>query len=226
MQVQSDPGTLAPYVPRALLARLARHRSTCSPRRSRARWCSPTSRASPGCRSGSRGAGQEGAEQLVDVINACFTALLADAYGRGGSLREVRRRRDAAVLLRRGPHRAGVRRGGGDAAHAARGRPHPRRRDQRRAADVGRGAQRLLPDVRGRRLASRALDRRSRRQRPSWRWRALRRRADRDQPANRAAACRAAVSAPSVGPGFLLARSPAGAPSGCLRPDWSLRPTK
>jgi class 3 adenylate cyclase/tetratricopeptide (TPR) repeat protein len=30
--------------------------------------------------------GREGAEQLVDVINTCFSALLSDAYGRGGSL--------------------------------------------------------------------------------------------------------------------------------------------
>ncbi len=30
--------------------------------------------------------GPEGAEQLVDAINSCFTALLADAYGLGGSL--------------------------------------------------------------------------------------------------------------------------------------------
>ena len=30
--------------------------------------------------------GKEGAEYLVDAINACFSALLADAYARGGSL--------------------------------------------------------------------------------------------------------------------------------------------
>jgi class 3 adenylate cyclase/tetratricopeptide (TPR) repeat protein len=30
--------------------------------------------------------GKEGAEYLVDTINACFSALLADAYSRGGSL--------------------------------------------------------------------------------------------------------------------------------------------
>ena len=30
--------------------------------------------------------GREGAEHLTDSINACFSALLADAYGRGGSL--------------------------------------------------------------------------------------------------------------------------------------------
>jgi class 3 adenylate cyclase/tetratricopeptide (TPR) repeat protein len=30
--------------------------------------------------------GKEGAEHLVDAINACFSALLDDAYGRGGSL--------------------------------------------------------------------------------------------------------------------------------------------
>ncbi len=41
--------------------------------------------------------GYEGGEQLVDVINACFTALLAEAYGRGGSL--VKFGGDAMVLL-------------------------------------------------------------------------------------------------------------------------------
>ena len=41
--------------------------------------------------------GEEGAEQLVDLINACFTALLAEAYGRGGSL--VKFGGDAMVLL-------------------------------------------------------------------------------------------------------------------------------
>ena len=41
--------------------------------------------------------GKEGAEQLVDVINACFTALLADAYGRGGSL--LKFGGDAMLLL-------------------------------------------------------------------------------------------------------------------------------
>ena len=30
--------------------------------------------------------GKEGAEHLVDTINACFSALLADAYAHGGSL--------------------------------------------------------------------------------------------------------------------------------------------
>src|ERR1700733_5392799 len=30
--------------------------------------------------------GKEGAEHLVDAINTCFSALLADAYERGGSL--------------------------------------------------------------------------------------------------------------------------------------------
>ena len=30
--------------------------------------------------------GKEGAEYLVDAINICFSALLEDAYVRGGSL--------------------------------------------------------------------------------------------------------------------------------------------
>ena len=41
--------------------------------------------------------GEEGAEQLVDAINACFTALLAEAYGRGGSL--IKFGGDAMLLL-------------------------------------------------------------------------------------------------------------------------------
>ena len=41
--------------------------------------------------------GGEGSEQLVDVINACFTSLLAEAYGRGGSL--LKFGGDAMVLL-------------------------------------------------------------------------------------------------------------------------------
>ena len=41
--------------------------------------------------------GSQGAEELVDVINTCFTALLAEAYGRGGSL--VKFGGDAMVLL-------------------------------------------------------------------------------------------------------------------------------
>jgi class 3 adenylate cyclase/tetratricopeptide (TPR) repeat protein len=41
--------------------------------------------------------GNEGAEQLVDVINTCFSALLAEAYGRGGSL--VKFGGDAMVLM-------------------------------------------------------------------------------------------------------------------------------
>jgi class 3 adenylate cyclase len=54
--------------------------------------------------------GEEGAEQLVDLINACFTALLAEAYGCGGSL--VKFGGDAMVLLfydQRGDERHAVR---------------------------------------------------------------------------------------------------------------------
>jgi class 3 adenylate cyclase/tetratricopeptide (TPR) repeat protein len=41
--------------------------------------------------------GKEGAEQLVDVINTCFSGLLAEAYRRGGSL--VKFGGDAMVLM-------------------------------------------------------------------------------------------------------------------------------
>src|SRR6476469_4519574 len=91
LQVHPDSGTLAPYVPRALLARLARASievltETVPVTMVFARLSERLARA-----------GQEGAEQLVDVINACFTDLLADAYGRGGSL--VKFGGDAMLLL-------------------------------------------------------------------------------------------------------------------------------
>lgn len=41
--------------------------------------------------------GKEGAEQLGDLINTCFSALLAEAYARGGSL--VKFGGDAMVLM-------------------------------------------------------------------------------------------------------------------------------
>jgi class 3 adenylate cyclase/tetratricopeptide (TPR) repeat protein len=86
LQVQSDSGTLAPYVPRALLARLARQpidvlTETVEGTMVFADVSGFTRLSERLARSG-----QEGAEQLVDVINTCFTDLLADAYGRGGSL--------------------------------------------------------------------------------------------------------------------------------------------
>ena len=104
--------------------------------------------------------GKEGAEHLVDAINACFSALLADAYERGGSL--VKFGGDAMLLwfcgdghalracacgsaMRRTLREVGRIRAGGE---------------RRRAANVGGRPQRLVRDVPGRRLASRAADRR------------------------------------------------------------------
>ena len=85
MQVQSDTGALAPYVPRALLARLARPIDVLS---ETVEGTMVLADVSGFTRLSERlaKAGREGAEQLVDVINACFSALLSDAYQRGGSL--------------------------------------------------------------------------------------------------------------------------------------------
>ena len=96
LQVQPEPGTLAPFVPRALLARLARPIEVLAETVD----CTLVFADVSGfTRLSERLArrGDEGAEQLVDVINACFTALLAEAYGRGGSL--VKFGGDAMVLL-------------------------------------------------------------------------------------------------------------------------------
>jgi class 3 adenylate cyclase/tetratricopeptide (TPR) repeat protein len=86
LQVQSDSGTLAPYVPRALLARLARQPIDVLTETVEGTMVFADVSGFTRLSERLARAGQEGAEQLVDVINACFTALLADAYGRGGSL--------------------------------------------------------------------------------------------------------------------------------------------
>ena len=96
MQHQSETATLAPFVPRALLARLARPIDVLIETVN----CTVVFADVSGfTRLSERLArrGEEGAEQLVDLINACFTALLAEAYGRGGSL--VKFGGDAMVLL-------------------------------------------------------------------------------------------------------------------------------
>ncbi|MGZ4331303.1 MAG: adenylate/guanylate cyclase domain-containing protein, partial [Solirubrobacteraceae bacterium] len=86
MQVRSESGTLAPYVPRALLARLARQPIDVLTETVEGTMVFADVSGFTRLSERLARAGQEGAEQLVDVINACFTALLADAYGRGGSL--------------------------------------------------------------------------------------------------------------------------------------------
>ncbi|MGZ4223382.1 MAG: hypothetical protein ACXVH3_20180 [Solirubrobacteraceae bacterium] len=97
MQVQPDSGTLAPYVPRALLARLARAAIEVLTETVPATMVFADVSGFTRLSERLARAGQEGAEQLVDVINACFTDLLADAYGRGGSL--VKFGGDAMLLL-------------------------------------------------------------------------------------------------------------------------------
>ena len=92
----SDAAILAPYVPRAVLARLARPIDVLTETVD----CTVVFADVSGfTRLSERLArrGREGAEQLVDVINACFTALLSEAYGRGGSL--VKFGGDAMLLL-------------------------------------------------------------------------------------------------------------------------------
>ena len=94
--MQSEAGILAPYVPRALLARLARPIEVLTETVP----CTMVFADVSGfTRLSERLArrGKEGAEQLVDVINACFSALLAEAYGRGGSL--VKFGGDAMLLM-------------------------------------------------------------------------------------------------------------------------------
>ena len=96
MQVHTDTGTLAPFVPRAVLARLARPIDVLA----ETVYCTMVFADVSGfTRLSERLArrGYEGGEQLVDLINACFTALLAEAYGRGGSLMKFGG--DAMVLL-------------------------------------------------------------------------------------------------------------------------------
>ena len=96
LQLQPEPGTLAPYVPRAVLARLARPIEVLA----EPVYCTLVFADVSGfTRLSERLArrGGEGSEQLVDVINACFTSLLAEAYGRGGSL--LKFGGDAMVLL-------------------------------------------------------------------------------------------------------------------------------
>ncbi len=85
MQTKSDIGKLACYVPEMLLGRLA------SPTPELVQTLEGTmvfADVSGFTRLSERLArsGKEGAERLVDTINACFSALLADASAGGGSL--------------------------------------------------------------------------------------------------------------------------------------------
>ena len=95
-QAQPDTGSLAPFVPWALLARLARPIDVLA---ETVECTTVFADVSGFSRLSERLArrGEEGAEQLVDLINACFTPLLAEAYGRAGSL--VKFGGDAMVLL-------------------------------------------------------------------------------------------------------------------------------
>ena len=135
-------------------------RPTSLSKPSTARSSSPTCRASRELSERLARAGKEGAELLVDAINACFSELLADAWGNGGSL--LKFGGDALLLWFDGPEHApaslrlGLSRCG---AHCGR-RPDPRRRHPGRAADVGRHPLRLLPDVPGGWLTSGVRDRR------------------------------------------------------------------
>ncbi len=96
-RTESESGLLGPFLPRALIARLARQ-----PIESLTETIPCTmvfADVSGFTRLSERLArrGREGAEQLVDVINTCFSALLTEAYGRGGSL--VKFGGDAMLLV-------------------------------------------------------------------------------------------------------------------------------
>ncbi len=92
----SETGRLAPYVPRALLARVARPLEGLG---ETVQCTMVFADVSGFTRLSERLArhGKEGAEQLVDVINTCFSALLSEAYSRGGSL--VKFGGDAMALM-------------------------------------------------------------------------------------------------------------------------------
>ncbi len=92
----SETGRLAPYVPRALLARVARPLDVLGETVPCTMVFADVSGFTHLSERLARH-GKEGAEQLVDVINTCFSALLAEAYGRGGSL--VKFGGDAMVLM-------------------------------------------------------------------------------------------------------------------------------
>ncbi|MBV9424497.1 MAG: AAA family ATPase [Solirubrobacterales bacterium] len=85
MQARSDTGTAYCHVPRMLVERLAR--TPDSPVET-LQGTMVFADVSGFTRLSERLArtGKEGAEHLVDAINECFTALLAQAYTRGGSL--------------------------------------------------------------------------------------------------------------------------------------------
>jgi class 3 adenylate cyclase len=83
--VRTDTGTLDCYVPRMLLRRLADQSAHLVETLDGTMVFADVSGFT---RLSERLArrGKEGAEHLVDAINACFSALLGDAYSRGGSL--------------------------------------------------------------------------------------------------------------------------------------------
>lgn len=92
----SEIGKPAPYVPRALLARVVRPLEVLGETVGSTMVFADVSGFT---RLSERLArhGKEGAEQLGDLINTCFSALLAEAYARGGSL--VKFGGDAMVLM-------------------------------------------------------------------------------------------------------------------------------
>ncbi len=85
MEARSDTGTAYSHVPRMLVERLARTPESLV---ETLQGTMVFADVSGFTRLSERLArtGKEGAEHLVDTINECFTALLAEAYTRGGSL--------------------------------------------------------------------------------------------------------------------------------------------
>ena len=85
MEVTTETRTLESYVPRMLLPRLAAPTSDLLEMRDGTMVFADVSGFTRLSERLAR-TGKEGAEHLVDAINACFSALLADAFALGGSL--------------------------------------------------------------------------------------------------------------------------------------------
>ena len=210
MNVNADTATLERYVPRMLLGRLARPADELVETLEGTMVFADVSGFT---RLSERLArrGTEGAEHLVDAINLCFSALLAEAYGRGGSL--VKFGGDAMLLwfwgdghaLRACDSASAMRRTLRDVGRIRAGA------ERRGASDVGGRTHGGVRDVPRRRIASRAGDRglvdrhRGRDGGPGLRG------ADPREPPNRRGASAHAAWAGRFGSGILLARAP-GAP--------------
>ena len=152
---------LVPFVPRLTLEWLRddpRHPGASSREPSH----SLTSLASPRCRSASRASEEPGAEEVTEVMNATFAALLAVAYAQGGGL--LKFGGDALLLLYDGEeHARRAARAAFEMRRTLRAIGRPRDVSRGDTAQDARGAPlRPLSVLPRRRLASRTADRRPR----------------------------------------------------------------